>query len=290
MKKRIKYVIFIFFCMLFFNNVYALSVSNNNLTIERGMMENISLYANSEEEIKSVTFTLVYSTYDIPAAFAPASGFSDNNPNGITHTITFNEAKSGKILIGTITISVKSNPKDNGGTISIHSATATTTNGETKSLKAQNVNVTIGTSQEDKPQEEEKKEETVKDTNLLSKIESKLVNIELKKDVFEYTVTVDEDVTELDLKAVAKDEKTKVEIGTQKISELKDNKIVINTSNGNIKQAYTINVKVKEEEEIKIDNTKFKANTGYKGKWILLSIFMLLVLFGGIVLNRKSKY
>ena len=246
MKRINKYVFIIFLLLITFTKVSALEVSKSDITIEKGGNNSVELYANVDEEVISVTFTLVYSTYDIPASFSPANGMSDTNPNGITHTIVFNEAKSGKILLGNVNINVVSYPNDTVGTVNIHTASAKKTNEEVINLNAKNINIKVGTPTEE-PKQEVPKEV---DKNMLDKIESKLVKIELKKDVFDYTVTIDKDVTELDLKPVAKDEKTKIDIGSQKISELKDNKIVITTKNGETTQVYNIKVNIKEIEDM----------------------------------------
>ena len=266
--------------------VNALSVSKNDLTIEKGSSETVELYANTESEIISASFTLVYSTYDIPANFAVASGFSDSNPNGINHEIIFNEAKSGKILLGTINVSVVNYPNDSIGTINIHTGSAKTTDGETINLNSQNINIKVGTPNEVKTDE--------KKSALLTKIESKIVSIELKEKTYEYTINVDSKVEELDLKGIPEDSNAKVETSTQKIKELKDNKIIITVKNGDEEQKYTINVnskndtKEKDDNEIVIDKTEFKENKGYKGKWIVISIVLIIVLMVSLLLSKKK--
>ena len=280
MKKRINYFIITLLLLVFpFIKVNAISVTKNDLTIEKGGRETVELYTETESKIISVTFTMVYSTYDIPAYFAPAEGFNDTNPNGITHEIIFNEAKTGKITIGTITIDVVNNPKDLNGTVNVHTIKAKTADGNILTLKDQNINVKVGT-----PVKEEPK------SALLSKIESKLVNIELKKDVFEYTININKDVKELDLKGIPEDEKAKVEISTQKIEEIKDKKIIIIVKNGDEEKKYTININIKEKNDNKIviDKEEFKENTSYKGKWIIISIVLIIILMVTLVLSKKK--
>lgn len=299
MKKMVKIAFLSIFLCLFINKTYALSVSKNNLTIDKGGNEKVELYANSDTEITSVEFTLVYSTYDVAANFIVNSSYTDGNPNGIKHTINLGEAKSGKILLGNVSINVKNNPNDKGGTINIHSAKGYTESGESVSLNAQNINVTIGTpvnnQDEENKVEEEKKEETKKeeekkeiDKNLLDKIESKLVKIELKKDVFEYTVSIDKNIKELDLKAIPKDDSTKVEISNQKIDEIKDNKIIITATNEDVKQEYVINLKDKKDIDVTIDKDEFKESGSYKGKWIVASIVLIVILMVGLFLTKKK--
>lgn len=291
MKRIIKYLFLAFLLCATFSHVYALEVSKSDLTIEKGGNEKIELYANSESELTSVTFTLVYSTYDIPASFYVASGASDSNPNGIKHTITFDEAKSGKILLGTIEISVKGNASDTIGSVNIHTASGKTTSDETINLSNRTVNIKVGTSNEQPTTTTTTTTTTAAvtevDKNLLESIDSKIVKIILKNDQFDYTVKVDETVAELDLKPVAKDKDTKIEISSQKLSELKDNKITITAKNGDIEQVYNITVATK-EDVIVIDKEEFNEDKSYKGKWIVVSIILIVALLLSMLFNRKK--
>ena len=316
MKKRIKYILITFLLLFNIGYVNALTVSKNELTIEKGGNEKIELYANVEAEVKKVDFTLVFSTYDIPAEFIVNSAYTDTNPNGVAHSIVLPEATSGKILLGTISISAKQNPTETSGTVNISSASATTSSDESISLNIQNINVKVTEkpveepskpSESSKPSEpstasnpstpsepspsskkEEKDNKEKEDKGLLEKIESKIVKINLKKDVFEYTVTVKEDLEELDLKPVAKKEDTKIELSTQKIKELKDNKITITATNGDIKQEYIITVKQKAKNEITIDTGSFEGDTSYKGKFIVISVIVLIALVISALISRKK--
>ena len=287
MKKRIKCFFVIFLLLIGITKVNALTVSKNDITIEKGSSDTIELYANTELEVSSVTFTLIYSTYDIPAGFMVNPGFTDTNPNGITHNVVFNESKSGKILLGTVSISVKNFPNDTAGTISIHTASAKTPDGTTINLDAQTINVKIGTPEPEQPKEEPKDI----DKNLLDKIESKLVKISLVKDQFEYNLIIDKDIEELDLKPIAKDSNTKIDIETQKISELTDNKLVIKTTLNDVEQDYIFNIKIKEKNKIDktiIDNGEFKENKSYKGKWFIMIIVLVLALVANMLFINKK--
>lgn len=265
-------------------NVYALDIDNKNeLTIESGKNETINLTTNVDYEVKEIKFTLVYTTYDIPAYFNVASGLTDSNPNGIVHKISFNEPVSGEIDLGTISVKVVNYPTVNNGTITLHSASATTTDGEVITLKSQTINVNIGTKQE--KVEEVKKVET---KNMLDKIESDIVKINIKEDVYEYTVKIKDSIKELDLKPIAKDSNYKVEISNQKIDEIKDNKITIKVSNEDVSEEYIINIKQIKSEEVKIDKEESNTEYKYKGKWVVMIIILSVVLFIGIVLMKKK--
>ena len=281
--KKIVLTIFFLLVITLPINVQALIIDNNNLTIEKGNSNTISLSTNTNVEISSLQFTLVYTSYDVPAYFKLEDGLTETNPNGIVHKINFTNPVSGNIKLGTIKIDVVANPKITASSINIHSAKAITTNGETINLKSQTINVTIGT-----PKETTNKEEKIEVKNLLERIESNLVNIELKEDIYEYEVNIKEDIEELDLKPIVKDEKYKVEISNQKINELENNQIVITVSNEDYKEEYKITVSKMEIEEVEIDEEVFESTYNYKGKWIFIIIIMSLALFVGIFMIKKK--
>lgn len=299
MKKRIKYFFMIFLLLINIGNVKALTVSKNDITIEKGGSGKVELYANTTEKVKRVDFTLVFSTYDIPAAFYANSAYTDTNPDGITHSVLLREATSGKILLGTIDINVKASPNDLAGSVSIHTASAIMENDEKVSLNAQTINVKVGTPEVEEPTPTPSPTTTPSPTPsepsnksdedlLLDKIKSSITAINLKKGVYEYNVKIKDSVTELDLKPVAKDSKTKIDITTQKIKDLKDNKIIITAELDDIKQVYTINVSLKDKNEIVIDKGEFVADTSYKSKWIIMSIILIGALAGSVIISKKK--
>jgi len=304
MKKIIKGVFFNFLIIVPFiliTRVQALSVDNNNITIDNGKSANILLYANTNQDVSKVDFTLVFSSYDIEADFIVNDKYNDSI-SGTMHSITFDEAKSGKILLGTVSISVKSDPSELSGIVNIHSASARDNDDNVVNLNNQVINVsvnmiTITTSTTTTSTTTTKTMTTssIKTVSLsegmLLRIDSDLTKIELEEDVFEYTAVVASDVTELDLVPVLRDETSKVAITSQKISELDDNKIVITVSNGLQKEEYVINVKIKKKEErtkIAIDNSEFVADNGYKKKW-LLALFGFVIVFATSLLFIKKK-
>jgi len=291
--KKIIMVLFLLLIVILPSNVKALSVDKNNLTIKSSSNETIALYAEVEKEIKEVSFSLVYTSYDVPAYFNVEAGLSDQS-SGIKHKITFSEPVTGKVRLGTVRINVVNNPKVTVGSVNVHSATALTTSGENMILSAQTINVNVDKTTEQvaptvKTDEEEdtKTEET--NLNLLEKIESEIVKIDIKEDVYEYTVKIKKDIEELDLKPITKDNKYKVEISSQKISELKDNQIIITVKDGDKTQEYKIKVNIIDDiEKVEIDEEVFESTYKYKGKWVTLIVILIGVLFVGVLLNKKK--
>ena len=276
--KRIIFLLVVFLINL--PLVSALSVDNTELTVAKGEKSTVDVYADLKEETTKVSFSLVYTTYDVPATFKAEEGITLKT-NTTKNTLTFSEAQKGQVKLGTIEISILKSAKANKGTIRLNSATATSKSGNISKLDPVELTVTIGTSTNNST--------SVKESNLLKGITSKIVNIDLKDNVYTYEVNVKEDVKELDLVAVPKDEKSKVVISSQKISDLKDGKIIINvTSPSNTKEEYTVKVNVLKTNKVEIDKEKFKADSSYKGKWVVIIIVSVVALLFGFTLSKKE--
>ena len=99
-------------------------------------------------------------------------------------------------------------------------------------------------------------------------------------------VKIDENVEELDLKAIPKEEDYKIEISSQKISELKDNQIIITVKDGEVKEEYKIKVNI--AKNVEIDEEELKPTFKYKGKWTTMIIIFSVVLFVGLLLTKKK--
>lgn len=276
--KRIIFLLVVFLINL--PLVSALSVDNTELTVAKGEKSTVDVYADLKEETTKVSFSLVYTTYDVPATFKAEEGITLKT-NTTKNTLTFSEAQKGQVKLGTIEISILKSAKANKGTIRLNSATATSKSGNISKLDPVELTVTIGTSTNNST--------SVKESNLLKGITSKIVNIDLKDNVYTYEVNVKEDVKELDLVAVPKDEKSKVVISSQKISDLKDGKIIINvTSPSNTKEEYTVKVNVLKTDKVEIDKEEFKADSSYKGKWVVVIIVSVVALLFGFTLSKKE--
>lgn len=145
-------------------------------------------------------------------------------------------------------------------------------------------------SEDSDKKEEDKSVVKEEKKSVLKEIQSDLVKIRLKEDVFEYTVKVKEEVEELDLKPILDDDSYSVDISSQKISELKDGKIIISITKEEEKIEYVINVKVNNGDflsDIEIDNGE-GPKYEYKGKWIGLIITFVVILLGGLIFSKKK--
>ncbi|MGN1358171.1 MAG: hypothetical protein ACI4WU_02255 [Bacilli bacterium] len=293
MKRILKLIIIAVILLIPIGSVSALTVSENDIKIPASGSKSIELSTSSEELLTSVEFTLVYTTYDIPANFIVNSNYTDSNPNGIKHKVIFPEPISGKITLGNVNINVVNNPKDTAGTINIHSAIGYTETGETITLNAQNINIIIGEESNintDKPSNDDNSNSNT-NKNVLKEIKSDIVKINLQEDVFEYQITIDKEIEKLDLEPIATIDTYKVEVSNQEIATLEDNKINITvTDNTGNKTIYTIKVNIlKDVSSVEIDNNSFKEKNTYKGKWIILIIFFSVILLFGLALTKKKK-
>ena len=291
MKRILKLIIIAVILLIPIGSVSALTVSENDIKIPASGSKSIELSTSSEEPLTSVEFTLVYTTYDIPANFIVNSSYTDSNPNGIKHKVIFPEPISGKITLGNVNINVVNNPKDTAGTINIHSAVGYTKTGETITLNAQNINIIIGEENNTNTDKPSSDDNSNTNKNVLKEIKSDIVKINLQEDVFEYQITIDKDIEKLDLEPIAITDTYKVEVSNQEIATLEDNKINITvTDNTGNKTVYTIKVNIlKDISSVEIDNTNYKEKNTYKGKWIILIIFFSVILLFGLALTKKKQ-
>lgn len=275
MKKIFRYIIVVFLMTISIRKVDALSVDKSEVSLVRGGNISLTLKENFTSKISKIEFNLVYSNKDIKGSFNSSSGIDDNN--GIKHSISYSKPISGEVDIGTININVSNDINSFSGKVSLVSAKAITVDGNSIDLDGPIINVKV---------EEDVSDSASSDKDLLERIDSKLVKINLESGVYEYNVLVNNDIKELDLEPVAKDNKTSINISSQKLISGKDNKITIDVSKGSVLQNYIINVSY--EEPLEIDQSKFTANNNYKNKWlILMGVFGIL--FTGSLIAVKVK-
>ena len=275
MKKIFRYIIVVFLMTISIRKVDALSVDKSEVSLVRGGNISLTLKENFTSKISKIEFNLVYSNKDIKGSFNSNSGIDDNN--GIKHSISYSKPISGEVDIGTININVSNDINSFSGKVSLVSAKAITVDGNSIDLDGPIINVKV---------EEDVSDSASSDKDLLERIDSKLVKINLESGVYEYNVLVNNDIKELDLEPVAKDNKTSINISSQELISGKDNKITIDVSKGSILQSYIINVNY--EEPLEIDQSKFTANNNYKNKWlILMGVFGIL--FTGSLITIKVR-
>lgn len=121
--------------------------------------------------------------------------------------------------------------------------------------------------------------------NNLKSLSSKLVDIDFSKDVTEYKVKVDKNVTFLDLEAQAEDEKASVTISSQDLKDEVTDIIIVVTSEFGEEKQYKITVqklvekKVNYEEDVK----------NIKKSWITIFIGLSVVLVLDLIYLKFKK-
>ena len=284
MNKVIVLFFMLFIFISFTTKVEALNVSENDISLANESSTTLSITDNFDKEISKIEFNFVYHSYDVTGNFIVNSNYIDST-SGIAHTITFDNPVTGKVSLGEVRINVVKNPNVKSSNINLNNIRLTTTDGTVIYQDDLVITVKIGDNANVIQQKSEEKKEEKR--NLLESINSEIVQIELKEDVYEYTVSVDEDIKELDLKPVAKDKNTTIDISNQKIGKLEDNKITVKASLDNYNEEYVINVKV--NKKVQIDNQKeTKMDTSYKRKWLVLIVILSIGLIINIMLAKKK--
>ena len=275
MKKLLKVLFSISLIFILINKVEALTLEEKELHLAKGETKEIEVTENFSEKIKKLEFNLVYYNNDITGTFQVNSSYQDKT-SGIKHEIVFPNGVSGEISLGKLQVFVAKNSSLQKGIININNVQATTING--KILNLENIGLPIFI--------DSKKENTVTG-NLIEKIDSNLVNISLKENTYEYKVTVKEDIKELDLKPITKYQDTIIDISSQKLEKEKNNIIIITAKKDNIEEEYKIQVKY--QKDIKIDTHKYKEDSSYKKKWIIIASIFSIIFIIGLFLFKKEK-
>ena len=207
MKKISNLLFIIFLVFISLSRVDAITLEKKEISLASGESKNIPLTENLTEKIKKIEFNLVYYSNDITGSFQVNSSYQDKM-SGVKHEITFPTGVSGEITLGELQVSISDKPAIQKGNINISNVQATTVNGKVLNLESESLQVTIDNTKA-------KKEEV--EGNLIEKIDSNLVQINLKENTYEYNVSVKDDVKELDLKPIAKYQGTNIDISSQKL-------------------------------------------------------------------------
>lgn len=281
MKKIVGFLIIIislFICM----NAKALTIDTSSVTLNIGEHTYINVYEDFGEE-DSITFDVIYYDGHVKAELS-ASNNIILTADGVHHTATLKEPMEGSVLIGTLDIWAEEGCQ-NVATVRIAGSEITV-----------NVNIPVQPQPEPQPEpkKEEPKEEVVvtttgveeENTNLLVGIRSNIVKISLRNNVYDYSISIDNDVEKLDLEPIKKDDNTIIEMSTQVVKELKDNKITITAKNGTREETYIIAVRVRPEivEVVKIEKTNYKA------KYLAFILIFGIIILACVFFMKKEKW
>lgn len=286
MKKVIVLLFMLFISISFTTKVRALNVSENDISLSKGSSTTLSITDNFNEEISKIEFNFVYYSYDVSGNFIVNSNYGITT-SGVAHTITFDNPIKGEVNLGEVKINVAKNPSVKSSNINLNNIKLTTSDGTV--INQDNLVITVKVDDNANIVQQKPEEPKEVKKNLLESINSDIVNIELKDDTYEYTVNIDEDIKELDLKVVAKDKNTSIDISSQKIEELEDNKIIIKASLNGTSEEYIINVKVNKKVQIDESKEDIEVDKSYKGKWLVLIIILSIGLVISMMLAKKKR-
>lgn len=291
-----------------FKLVYTSNSAPANFKVASGYTDNVSTTTHTIDFGSSVSGTVTLGTININVIDNPVdkSGLvniipiSANGNDNNEVTISLN-TQSIKVTIDKEEVDTSDDKEEDkeDETVNNSDKKDESTNNSNNSNNANNANTNNSnntnntnnsnnnsTNKEETKTEDKEQEPEETNGNLLERIDSEIVNIKLKENVFDYTVKVNDKVKELDLKPVIKDDSYEVQVSNQKIEELEDNKITITISKDEFKEIYTIKVKV--TEATKIDEEEFVSSNGYKGKWIIMIVILSVTLVIGLLFIKKK--
>ena len=271
MKSVVKYMLFLILLIVPINNIKALSLSKNEVSLNKNSNEEIELYANSDTYLKEVDFSLIYSSYDIVGEFVVNAKYKDTVSSGTKHSVVFDKEEKGKILLGIINI--KSQDKDGNGSINLNNAIGITSTKREIGLNSQLVNVVVD-------------DDSANDANrLLKSIKSNIVKIDLEDNNYEYDVYISDKINVLDLVPIPYNNECKIDISSQKLKEINNNKIIIKASLDNIKEEYIINLNIKKIVDDDNDEDEvFVPDNSYKKKWIIITGGLSFLMFINLII------
>ena len=277
MKKISNLLFTIFITFILLNSVDALTLEEKEVSVTKGESKTVQLTEKFTEKVKKIEFNLVYYNNDIIGIFQVNPSYQDKTA-GIKHEIFFPNGVNGEIDLGEIQVTVADKPTVQKGNINISNVQATTISGKVLNIENESLQVTIN-------DKKEKNETPPK--NLIEKIDSNIIQINLKENIYEYKVTVKNDVEELDLKPIAKYQGTTIDVSSQKLEKNKNNTIIITAKKDDIEEEYKIQVKY--QQDIKIDKHQYKQDNSYKKKWSIITIFFGSFFVVGLLFLKKEK-
>ena len=272
MIKKIKYVLFIIICNIFMVNVYAAGASITakassskvqvgdtvKVTVTVSTPSNISL-GSWQFNVAYDTSVLTYVSSTLENGLTSAGYMTSSNQHNKTYTITFKAKKAGT---GKVTINnAETYNFDTDASIatSTSNATITIVNPSSTSNKSNSNSNSSSNSSKNSNSNSNATKSANNDLSSLS-ISGYEINPKFNKNTTSYSVSVPNEIREIDVNATVTDSKAKLNgTGNIKLSE-GNNKvnIVVTAENGNTK-TYTVNVNVEDKDPIivTVDGEKY---------------------------------
>lgn len=272
MTKKIKYLLFIIICNIFMINVYAAGASITakassskvqvgdtvKVTVTVSTPSNISL-GSWQFNVAYDTSVLTYVSSTLENGLTSAGYMTSSNQHNKTYTITFKAKKAGT---GKVTINnAETYNFDTDASIatSTSNATITIVNPSSTSNKSNSNSNSSSNSSKNSNSNSNTTKSANNDLASLS-ISGYEINPKFNKNTTSYSVSVPNEIREIDVNATVADSKAKLNgTGNIKLSEGSNKvNIIVTAENGNTK-TYTVNVNVEDKDPIivTVDGEKY---------------------------------
>lgn len=252
----------------------------SNYTIKPGETMSLDIIVDSEDDIKSGSFMITTSSRNIGFEKIEFEIGIKRKVNGSSYTFEVEDGvlKPGS-KIATVTLVAKESTKE-GAKTTIVLSQLKVKNKLGKTEKFDTISQVVTCTNEDQKSS----------NNDLKEITSPDFDLTFDKNKLSYEVEVGSDVKEVNLDAKAEDEKAEVNIEKGEFKNgVSTVKITVTAENSETKE-YTIQVKQKQEKTETVSKTESDTKPkGYKGKWVLITIFIGAIVVLNLFLLKKDK-
>lgn len=280
MKKRLLMIVvlLVFFIPVFVKAENKIYFETDTASIAPGKTKKINILVDSDEDFTKVNFDLITtSSYIGFYSVNFEDSFKRTESSSNDYQLEAKTPQKSGTIIGSVTLVAKEDAKiGTEGYIRITKASIMSES--LISLSNSQIKMTV-TDKESS-------------NNNLASLTSSVAEIDFNKDILEYTVSVENDVDNFDLSAVAEDSSATVTISDQSLKKTNNViEVVVKAEDGS-KKTYKVNVEKKGVKETSItdeDNEKNTDNKGVKNGWGIISIVLLIVLILDILYIKRKR-
>lgn len=262
------------------NRVYF---EKEEINIAPGETKKINIIVDSDEDFTKVNFSLITTSNNVnfkSVDFVDSFVRNSTSSTGSNYELQSNEPQKSGTVIGSVTIGAK-DTSELGEEGYIRLIKTAITSSKLINLSNSQLKFTVS---KDKSS-----------NNYLSNLSSNITEIDFKKDVLDYNVTVDENIDKFDLTAVAEDLSASVNISDQTLDkDVNLIKVTVLSETGKERiYKVTVNKKGSEKKDPKkvTKTTEVKNNSKErpgKSSWIILLVFLSSVIILDILYIKKK--
>ncbi len=263
------------------NRVYF---EKEEINIAPGETKKINIIVDSDEDFTKVNFSLITTSNNVnfkSVDFVDSFVRNSTSSTGSNYELQSNEPQKSGTVIGSVTIGAKDTSQlGEEGYIRLIKTAITSS----KLINLSNAQLKFTVSKDKSS------------NNYLSNLSSNITEIDFKKDVLDYNVTVDENIDKFDLMAVAEDLSASVNISDQTLDkDVNLIKVTVLSETGKERiYKVTVNKKGSEKKDPKkvTKTTEVKNNSKErpgKSSWIILLVFLSSVIILDILYIKKKR-